>query len=398
MANRWLFLLIVACFGCSQSAPSTDVTVADSAGVTIVTNGQQQLATASQWHLEPSPSLSIQSDETEMTLFQVTDIVRTESGIIAAVNRGTDEVVLFDSRGEPVGRRGREGDGPGEFRRLSSVLSLGGDSIAAYDVSHKRLSVFGPSGALVREFTLEPPPGDSDYERLLNLASDGFAVFTGGGLRGGGPGVFRSMSESFSVNRDGDRVGSFGEFPGAEVFIDQVAGSILFGASSYAAVVGGELVVGTAEDPELRFYTDDEGLRRIVRWPDHDRRVTEERVEQYMTAAEASMPEAARPQARAMFAMIPRSERQPAFEDILADSGGELWVGGYRGPEMALPGARSPARDWLVFDDSGVLKALIPTPIGFQPLYLGTNEVIGVFIDELGVESIQVYEVVREQM
>ena len=138
-----------------------DGVVADSAGVTIVTNGQEQLATASQWHLGGSPSLWIRSDEAGTTLFEVTAIARTESGIIAAVNRGTNEVLLFDLQGALVGRRGSEGDGPGEFRWLSSVLSVGGDSIAAYDFSHKRMSVFGPGGELAREFTLTAAEGAS---------------------------------------------------------------------------------------------------------------------------------------------------------------------------------------------------------------------------------------------
>ena len=191
-------------------------------------------------------------------------------------------------------------------------------------------------------------------------------------------------------------MGSFGDFPGAEVFVDQMAGMILFGANSYATVVGEELVVGTGKEPELRFYANDASLRRIVRWPDHDRRVTEERVEQYLVAAEAALPEAARPQARAMLARIPQSDSEPAYENILSAPDGELWVGEYRGPEMALPGARSPVREWMVLDDGGVLQARVSTPLGFQPLYVGQKEVIGVFVDEVGVESIQAYEVIRD--
>jgi hypothetical protein len=63
---------------------------------------------------------------------------------------------------------------------------------------------------------------------------------------------------------------------------------------------------------------------------------------------------------------------------------------------MALDGARSPQREWLVFDSLGALMARVSTPVGFRPLSVGAAEVIGVFVDELGVESIQVYEVIRE--
>ena len=168
-----------------------------------------------------------------------------------------------------------------------------------------------------------------------------------------------------------------------------------FGAATFGAVVDSDLVVGTAESPELRFYGDDGSLHRIVRWPDHERRVTEGRIDEYMAAAEASLPEEARSQARAVLSKMPRSDHLPAFEDVLASPDGELWVGAYRGPEMALPGARSPSREWLVFDHDGQLEAKVTTPEGFQPLYVGSGEVIGVYVDDLGVESIRVYEVLE---
>jgi hypothetical protein len=175
-----------------------------------------------------------------------------------------------------------------------------------------------------------------------------------------------------------------------------MAGMVLFGANSFAAVVGPGLVIGTAKEPELRFYSNDRQLQRIVRWPDHERAVTAERVERFVVTAQASVPEPAREQARAVFAELPKSDTEPAFEDVLASPDGELWVGEYPGPEMALDGARSPQREWLVFDSLGALMARVSTPVGFRPLSVGAAEVIGVFVDELGVESIQVYEVIRE--
>jgi hypothetical protein len=385
----------IACLGCSEPSPSRGVVVQDSIGVAIVINNDQKLAATHEWHLGTTPSVSVSSGEEGATLFQVLALTRSESGLIVVANGGTNEVLLFDGRGTFAGKRGREGDGPGEFRSLSSVLALGGDSLGVYDSRHKRLSVFDPDGELAREFTLDSP-GDSDYERLFLLADGGFAVFAQGGLRGGQSGSFRSVAESFSIDRTGVRTGSFGGFPGAEVFISRMAGLVLFGANTFGAVADEDLVVGTAKEPELRFYGRGGRLKRILRWPDHERRVTEERIEEYMAAAEASMPDAARPQARAMLAEIPRSDQQPAFEDVLSSPSGEIWIGEYRGPEMALPGARSPSRGWLIFDREGVLTASVKTPMGFQPLYVGVSEVIGVSMDELGVESIEAYEVLRD--
>lgn len=394
MRRPSLLLLAVFVSGCAGPDTPEGVTISDSASVVIVANGESQIVAAEQWHLGATPSQWIQSRDGEAHLYEVTAVTRTETGLIAAVNRGTDEILLFDTEGGFRGKRGGEGDGPGEFRWLSSVLALGGDSIGAYDFSHKRLSVFAPDGRLAREFTLEGVEGD--YETLFVFPGSALAVFTSQGMRGGTLGVFRSLSESFLIDRSGVRLSSFGSFPGAELFIARMAGFVLFGARTYAAVVGDQLVVGTAKEPELRFYGRDGLLRRIVRWPDHDRRVTPERVEQFIQVALASLPEAARAQGRQIFEDVPRSEMQPAYEDVLASSEGRLWVGAYRGPESTLDGARSPEREWLVLDSHGVVEARIFTPLGFQPLFVGEDEVIGVYVDELGVESIQVYRVLRE--
>lgn len=394
LRRRGAFLAVMGLLGCSESAPSGDVMAVDSAGVSVVTNGEQQVARAARWRLGSSPALWVRSEDNGVTLFEVTALAPTGSGRIAVLNRGTDEVLLFDGQGRYVARHGGEGDGPGEFRSLSSVLPLSGDSLGVYDSGHKRMSIFGPDGRLGREFTLSGV--DGDFEKVFALPGGGFAVFAQSGMRDATPGVFRPVSESFSIDPEGARNGSFGDFPGAELFIGRVAGMVLFGANSYAALVGDELVVGTATGPELTFHGNDAKLRRIVRWPDHDRRVTDQRVEEFIATAEAALPEAARARAREIFREVPRSETYPAFEDVLASPEGELWVGEYRGPEMVLPGARSPERDWLVFDSRGVAVGRVTTPAGFQPLHVATNEVLGVYVDEVGVESIQVYDVLRE--
>lgn len=395
MTRKLLLVAAVALVGCTEPRSAPAVSVTDSAGVTLVVNSAQRLAAATEWRLDSVPSLVISSSDDGPTLFEIRRLTRTESGLLAVANQGTKELLVFDRSGRLVARRGGEGDGPGEFRRMGSVLALGGDSLGVYDMAHRRLSVFGPQGELVREFAVESS-GDSDYEQLFARSDGGFAVFAHGGLKGGTSGTFRSMAESFSIDGSGTRTGSFGSFPGAEVFIvDRMAGGVLFGAATFGAVVGSDMVVGTAESPELRFYGDDGSLHRIVRWPDHERRLTEARIDEYMAAAEGSLPEEARSQARAVLSEMPRSDRLPAFDDVLASPDGELWVGAYRGPGMALPGARSPSREWLVFDHEGQLEAKVTTPEGFQPLYVGSGEVIGVYVDDLGVESIRAYEVLE---
>ena len=80
---------------------------------------------------------------------------------------------------------------------------------------------------------------------------------------------------------------------------------------------------------------------------------------------------------------------------------GEIWVGAYAGEfgimAQFLVGEvpRMPARRWLVFGADGALVAKLNTPEGFQPNAVHAGRVWGVFRDELYVESVRAYEVVK---
>lgn len=65
----------------------------------------------------------------------------------------------------PVAEIGRRGDGPGEFRRVIA-LTLLGDTLAAYDAQHERVSLFGPDNRFIRSF---PTPGRGRLNVLSTL-------------------------------------------------------------------------------------------------------------------------------------------------------------------------------------------------------------------------------------
>ena len=60
------------------------------------------------------------------------------------------QVLRFDSRGRFVAPLGRKGAGPGEFNAPSLLFDWGGDSVAVFDASNARTSIFSPSGRYAR--------------------------------------------------------------------------------------------------------------------------------------------------------------------------------------------------------------------------------------------------------
>ena len=66
--------------------------------------------------------------------------------IVAGINR----ILVYDARGRLTGAVGQRGQGPGEFERLVYAIIGRGDSIYAYDIASRRLTVLSPELRFVR--------------------------------------------------------------------------------------------------------------------------------------------------------------------------------------------------------------------------------------------------------
>jgi hypothetical protein len=75
----------------------------------------------------------------------------------------------------------------------------------------------------------------------------------------------------------------------------------------------------------------------------------------------------------------------PLFASLLADSEGNVWVDGSRGPgEEGLT-------KWTVFDPAGRWITDVTTPEGLRLTWIDSDRILGVWRDELGVEYVRVY-------
>ena len=77
----------------------------------------------------------------------------------------------------------------------------------------------------------------------------------------------------------------------------------------------------------------------------------------------------------------------PAYRDIIAGNDGRIWV---QDPE--LPGAYPLV--WTAYAE-GRPSARVELPLRFFPFEFGTDWVLGVSYDELGVERVQVFNFAR---
>ena len=143
-----------------------------------------------------------------------------------------------------------------------------------------------------------------------------------------------------------------------------------FERSTAGAVWGDLVAVGVQDSYEIKAYAADGSLVRIVR-RDWDPR----------TPTQAEYDE------RAPWG-VPPVDAFPAFDEILADRAGYLWVQEYR---MT---ADEPMV-WTVFDPQGRVQGLVETPEGLDIFEIGADYVLGVAEDELGVEYVQLWSLLR---
>ncbi len=83
-------------------------------------------------------------------------------------------------------------------------------------------------------------------------------------------------------------------------------------------------------------------------------------------------------------------ETFPAFDQILADALGNLWI-----QEYDLPGQERPDPLWTVFDEEGRVLGFVETPSGLRIYEIGEDYILGRATDDLGVEYVQMWSLER---
>ena len=394
-----MLVLPAACESPEEATPyGLRVTVEDSAGVTIVTNDPPAPDSRLPWRFGAQPSLSIGSvDSGEADqLFQITDATRLPDGRIVIANSGSNELRVFNADGSHAGTWGGRGEGPGEFTSFSptAVALWPGDSIAAPNPWGTRLSLFDRDGNHGRDVPL-----DASLLNVVDLLPDG-KIFTSGsgGIHQemtGSSGLVRSRADWAVLASDGTLHASLGIFPGSEFWaVFGEDGSIAggrphpFGRSTLGAVWGDLVAIGVQDSYEIKAFAGDGTLVRIVRRGGDLEQPTRAEQDAYFAERFADWPDEQRTSALNDVKDMPLVDAYPAFAEIVADLAGYLWVREYR-----ASGAEGTV--WAVFDPEGRIQGLVETPPGLRTFDIGEDYVLGLAVDELGVQYVQLWSLDR---
>jgi len=377
--------------GCAPGDSSSQTAVVrDSAGVLIAENPSD--AAGEEWILPSPPVLEIGRGEGQgpgSDLFgAISHAIRLSNGHIAVADRHAQEIRVFDDAGDHVLTLGRPGEGPGEFTTLWSIAELAGDTIAAIDPFGGRISLFSSAGVFSRSFPIPRLPGAS-APNVVGWLADGTLLIES--LTRSPSRDTRDQSTHFlyAVDRHGEILGTLGEYPGSPLGRNGLA---LGFASRAEFAAGGSLAwVGQSGRFELVAHDGTGAVRRIVRLDRDPAAVTQPEIDEAQAAVERSLQGASGPAVERILATEPASHH-PVHGTLLADRAGNLWVERYRSHLLADPGPQ----EWDIFDAEGRLVGYLATPSDFEITDIGADFVLGFHTDELGVQTVRMYRLVRE--
>ncbi len=387
----------------SESEASVSATVRDSAGVRIIENSKPQWGSEATWRFADAPSLDIGvfEGDPEYQLFRVRGAVRLSDGRIVVANSGTHELRYFGADGTYEQATGSEGGGPGEFKRISVLRRSAGDSVITYDSSNRRVSLFDPAGEFARSFTVEASQGFAFFRERL---SDGTFVMSSMEFGSGGrDGRFRDTATWVRHAAEGGVLDTIHRFADMEMFMRQSDGNVMimgvpFGRSTLAAARGTHLLIGTGETFEIREYDETGALVGIIRSLRDPIPLTDADIDHYIRTDIDRTEEENRSEARKTWKDFPFPDLMMPYANFRMDSAGNLWIEVHADAAARTASQyerASYAAQWHVFDPDGQWLGVVEAPAGFRPTDIGADYVLGTWLDELDVEHVQMYELVK---
>jgi hypothetical protein len=404
--------VLVACTlasGCGDAAPAAVPSqVWDSAGVRIVEVPAERLTLPAPIHVDSVAHLrvgTVDGPETT-TLSSPVAAERLSDGRIFLVESGAQRPRLLAANGAFLSWIGQVGEGPAEFSRVSGGGVWRGDTLWVHDGARRRVVLFGPDGAFHRGFGYGEPSGTTNV-RFVRTLQDGRLAHVAStlgaeaALQSGGEFTERVLLHL--LDGDGqnprqvlDGAGSTYEVTSTETSSGQRAVMIrtddpLFSPAFRVEVDReGHAWAGNGEAFELRRLLPTGELTEVFRAPAQAERMTAARFEEYVErSVERSPPQVQEGQA-AFLREREYAELLPAFERLMVDVRGLLWVSEYT---QHRPGEHPSL--WWVLEPGGDLLGRVRLPEGFHLLRIGEDEVLGVERDELDVPYLVGYRLER---
>jgi hypothetical protein len=368
----------------------------DTVSLQIVDNPSRAPST---WRLASTPDVSTNGGEDDRApFFRIVRVLRLSDGRIVVADGGSTSIRVLSAEGREAESIGGQGEGPGEFRSLSFVGRLPGDSIVVADLELARLSVFDARGQYVREVRWGTA-ANSPASAIVGVFDDGSYLARGFISLGYPPphGLRRHAAEFYHLRRDGTLADTIGAFPGTETYFLPTergfrANPGLFAQTLSFATGGRRFYTGSSDTYQFGVYSSDGRPLQLVRASIQPVRVSAADVAAEKQSRLQDLPaNDQRASLERMLAEMPVPETMPTFDRILVDEEGTAWVRAWQ------PVWESDSATWTVFDPEGRVAAEVRMPHGLVPHQIGRDYVLAVATDDLDVERVQLWTLERSE-
>lgn len=380
-------LALGAAAACAERDPDAVIEV-DSAGVRIVESRAPAWPPGTEWRVNPEPvfRLGDAGDDLSSSFFRILDVALLAGGEVIVVDGGSAQVRRYDAGGRHLWSTGGRGEGPGEFRSPRYLGRREDGAFLIWDRALSRVSAIGQNGDRLGTERRSGPDGSPVV--AFDLFDDGYwLVALPVVIQASEPGT--RWTDSVRLGRYDpvlEEVVQLATVPGQRwVWTGQSMLPVPFSPRSLRAIVGNRVAVANGSVPEVSVH--DAGGALVARYRIARERVpvTESDVGQVIESlVELGQGTAAVWRQWRDDMEVPSHE--PAFDRLLADGDGNLWVRRF----MADLLSREPP-SWDVFDPAGTWLGLVATPGSMTVTAIRDGLVAGVYRDELGVEHVSVH-------
>ena len=226
----------------------------------------------------PKPDLVIGTEgNPDYEFVNIVAIHRLPDGAVAVgdYQTRTPTIRIYDSQGRLLRKLGRVGEGPGEFRDITTLLQSG-DTLITFDSRLLRLTRYLTSGTLLGTQPVRTDAVDGRVYVTARLVSGRWLATTPHQPNWShGPGIYRDTLRVGTL--DPSSTGSVrwaGDYPGATLFAHMPAekgqwrvGWAFVSPNTLVRVVADTIVVGDTAVPELQYLRSDGRVIRRVALP-----------------------------------------------------------------------------------------------------------------------------------
>ena len=152
MSRATCFVALLAVTACSESLEFANWTTPVPEGTRIIEYAHVPLDARSHDAVRLVEDLVIGNDlsDPDAVLYEPFGVVAASNGNIFVGDRGSMHIKMFSPEGEYLKTLGQEGQGPGEFARLSGI-TIAGDVLLVSDTRNRRFSIWTLEGEFIAD-------------------------------------------------------------------------------------------------------------------------------------------------------------------------------------------------------------------------------------------------------